>query len=519
VTTLFQNRLCACVRIVLVFPIVVSAGLSARAVEYAPAFPGAVGQGAVAIGGRGGDVYHVVTLKDYDPKKDEPVVAGSLRYAISSAHGPRTIVFDIGGGIRLHGTLTISRRKLTIAGQTAPGGITLWGYPLQVDGASDVIIRYIRVRTGDFNARAPKGNDSLHGKGGMDLDAPDANGIGVIHSSRIILDHVSTAWGMDETLSVTHSRDVTVQHSIIAEGLDRSFHPKGPHGYGSLIRGEITPADQDKGVGGYTLYGNLWALNRARNPSVGGEQTLKPGQSESQRRRADVNIVNNVIYGWSDRPTHRNDFGRIRLNFVGNYFVNGPANKSPFIFFDHNPAPTITYQDGNMLDANLNRELDGKIVGLPSDIGETFRGIDANDQLFGPLEGKPLNFFKTVAKQVVPADKAYSRVISSVGDSLARDAIDRRIIEYVTSRTGYPIDSQEMYRDAHGVLPGIDDLVVTRRPTGFDSDRDGIPDEFEKQLRLNPYNSCDRNCFNLSNSGYTNLEVYLNSLVHNLPGS
>jgi hypothetical protein len=324
---------------------------------------------------------------------------------------------------------------------------------------------------------------------------------------------------MDETLSVTHSRDVTVQHSIIAEGLDRSFHPKGPHGYGSLIRGEITPADQDKGVGGYTLYGNLWALNRARNPSVGGEQTLKPGQSESERRRADVNIVNNVIYGWSDRPTHRNDFGRIRLNLVGNYFVNGPANKLPFIFFDHNPAPTITYQDGNMLDANLNRELDGKIVGLPSDINDTFRGIDANDQLFGPSEGKPLNFFKTVAKHVVPADKAYSRVISSVGDNLARDTIDRRIIEYVVSRTGYPIDSQEVYRDAHGVLPGIDDLVVTRRPAGFDSDRDGIPDKFEKEHGLDAHNRCDCNCHNLSKAGYTNLEVYLDSLIHNASGS
>lgn len=518
-TTLFQNRLRTYTRIVFVFLIVTLPQLSARAFDCAQAFPGAVGQGAVAVGGRGGDVYHVVTLKDYDPQKCESAIAGSLRYAISSAHGPRTIVFDIGGGIKLHGTLTISQRKLTIAGQTAPGGISLWGYPLQVDGASDIIIRFIRVRTGDFNARAPKGNDSLHGKGAMDLDAPSANGIGVIHSSRIILDHVSTAWGMDETLSVTHSRDVTVQHSIIAEGLDRSFHPKGPHGYGSLIRGEITPADQDRGVGGYTLYGNLWALNRARNPSVGGEQTLKPGQSESERRRADVNIVNNVIYGWSDRPTHRNDFGRIRLNFVGNYFVNGPANKSPFIFFDHNPAPTIIYQDGNMLDANLNREMDGKIVGLPSDIGETFRGIDANDRLFGAPEGKPLNFFKAVAEHVVPAEKAYSRVISSVGASLVRDTIDRRVIEYVVSRTGYPIDSQEVYRNAHSVLPGIDDLVVTRRPAGFDSDRDGIPDRFEKEHGLDAHIPRDRNCHNLSKVGYTNLEVYLDSLIHNANGS
>ena len=126
------------------------------------------------MGGRGGDVYHVVTLKDYDPKKEEPVVAGSLRYAISSAHGPRTIVFDIGGGIRLHGTLTVSRSKLTIAGQTAPGAITLVGlstpsrwcfrchHPLS-----------IRVRTGDFNASAAKGQRLAAWKGRHGwLDAP-----------------------------------------------------------------------------------------------------------------------------------------------------------------------------------------------------------------------------------------------------------------------------------------------------------------------------------------------------------
>ena len=111
--TLFPNRLPARARIVFVLLIVVWPRLSARAVECAQSFPGAVGQGAVAVGGRGGDVYHVVTLEDYNPKKDEPVIAGSLRDAIKSAQGPRTIIFDVGGGIKLHGILTVDRSKLT----------------------------------------------------------------------------------------------------------------------------------------------------------------------------------------------------------------------------------------------------------------------------------------------------------------------------------------------------------------------------------------------------------------------
>ena len=484
-----------------------------RAADLLPAFPGAVGQGAATVGGRGGDVYHVVNLEDFDPDKREPPIPGSLREGILSAAGPRTIVFDVGGGIKLRTTLRISKQKLTIAGQTAPGGISVWGYPLSLSRSSDIVIRYLRARPGDFNARAPA-NSKLQGKGNQDLDGDKANAIDVIYSKRIILDHVSTAWGMDETLSVTHSRDVTVQNSIIAQALDHSFHEKITHGYGSLVRGEVTPADQERGVGGYTFFGNLWAMNRARNPSIGGEQSLKPSQTEDERRRADVNVVNNVIYGWVHRPTHRNEFGDVRINLVGNYYVNGPANKSPFVFYGHDPAQTIVFQDGNMLDANLNGQLDGKIVGTASDIENTFLGFEANDKLIGVSQGKPLNFFASVAEHVLPASQAYSRVLESAGASLARDAIDRRVVDSVVSRTGDLIDSQEVFRDADGTLAGIDDLGMLRRPTTFDSDNDGMPDAFEAQHQLNTHDPADRNHIDLSKDGYTNLEVYLDSLTH-----
>ena len=94
--------------------------VSAVARAALPAFPGAQGFGASAIGGRNGDVYHVTSLADTN-------TAGTLRYGINNAPAAgRTIVFDIGGSIVLTSNLSVSKSKITIAGQTAPGpGITL----------------------------------------------------------------------------------------------------------------------------------------------------------------------------------------------------------------------------------------------------------------------------------------------------------------------------------------------------------------------------------------------------------
>src|SRR5688572_19505048 len=206
-----------------------------------PAFPGAEGAGRLALGGRGGRVMRVVNLEDKGP--------GSLRAAVE-ASGPRIIIFDIGGTIRLEKPLVVRNGQVTIAGQTAPGGgITLRDRHFEI-AADDVVVRYIRARLGD--------------ESGVESDA-----FTISRGRRIIVDHVSASWSIDETLSSGSDyksakddlRDVTVQWSIISESLRRSVHAKGEHGYGSLLRG---------GRGArMSFHHNLWAHHVARMPRPG----------------------------------------------------------------------------------------------------------------------------------------------------------------------------------------------------------------------------------------------------------
>jgi len=99
------------------------------------AFPAAEGFGANAVGGRGGSVYVVTNLDDSGP--------GSLRDAVSAPD--RIVVFAVGGIIKIKNRIVLSKR-VTVLGQTAPGGgITVYGNGWSFSNANDAIVRYIRM--------------------------------------------------------------------------------------------------------------------------------------------------------------------------------------------------------------------------------------------------------------------------------------------------------------------------------------------------------------------------------------
>ena len=106
------------------------------------------------------------------------------------------------------------------------------------------------------------------------------------------------------------------------------------------------------------------------------------------------------------------------------------------------------------------------------------------------------------------AEEAYGRVLAGAGASLVRDSVDTRIIEEVRNGTATfgdgIIDSQAEV----GGFPALQSL-----PPPTDTDRDGMPDDWEAARGLDPLKASDGNATNLSGTYYTNLEVYLNGLV------
>src|SRR5690242_19952756 len=108
-----------------------------------PAFPGAWGGGMYSFGGRGGKVIVVTNLNDSGP--------GSFRDAVEQG-GPRIVVFNVAGVIRLKAAVSIRAPYITIAGNTAPGdGICIAGNTVQLD-THDVVVRHMRFRRGKTEA-------------------------------------------------------------------------------------------------------------------------------------------------------------------------------------------------------------------------------------------------------------------------------------------------------------------------------------------------------------------------------
>ena len=421
------------------------------------AFPGAEGAGRFSQGGRGGRVIAVTNLDDSGP--------GSFR-AAAEADRPRTIVFHVSGTIALKSDIIITNGRLTIAGQTAPGdGITLKDHTLNI-AADDVIVRYIRARLGAAS--------------GTQQDA-----LTVTEGRRIVVDHVSASWSVDETLSASSHYDaeeagvwdLTVQWSIIANSLRESNHDKGEHGFGSLIR-----AARGAKV---SFHHNLWANHLDRMPRPG-NYSLPHEDSVGGM----LDFRSNVFYNWGkERAGYNYDIStHIQYNFVDNSYVAGPDSLGNFAFDEQNQLARAHFA-GNSMNGII-----------PVDQRSLVSGhIPTGYWLDEPLDIAPVGSD--------PAPQAYERVLANAGAALARDAVDCSVVSGVRAGTGRIIDNEAQ----DGGWP-----VLHSRPAPNDGDQDGMPDDWERARSLDAARAdgaADRD-----QDGFSNLEEYLNDLA-SAPGA
>ncbi len=431
-----------------------------------PAFPGAEGGGMFASGGRGGEVYVVTTLEDYDPEKDMPI-EGSFRDAVSKDN--RIVVFNVSGVIDLKGPMRIHGKNITIAGQSAPGnGITLYGDETNISIAENIILRYMRFRPGAKNVHKGDSMDALWGRG----------------MKNMIVDHVSTSWSTDETMSLYRAENMTVQWSIISESLAMSGHTKGRHGYGAIWGGVNT-----------TYHHNLIANHTSRNPRIGGGTP----EADDNDHIANFDIRNNVIYNWGFNTCYGG--GRANTNFVYNYEKPGPGTRDEVrdrvIDCGEKNKPGQFYVFGNVLEGNEEVSADNSKGIYISEEAKEFTKIADK-----PFEMDAISHVKTDTPQ-----DAYKKVLARAGAVYPkRDALDARIIAQVKNDTGSFANLDEQV----GGLPFTEEI---HRPADFDKDLDGIEDAWELTHGLDPTNPKDSAQLCQDKSGYANIEVYLNSLV------
>ncbi|MBR0485965.1 MAG: carbohydrate-binding protein [Oscillospiraceae bacterium] len=441
------------------------------------AFPGAVGAGKYATGGRGGEVYHVTNLNDSG--------AGSFRDAVSQSG--RIVVFDVSGTIELKSNI-LCQSNITIAGQTAPGGsgITLKNYKMGMSG-DNIICRFISSRPGPY-ASTSSGNDAWGGAKG----------------SNSIIDHCSMGWTTDEQWGLYSNNEYyTVQYSVLGPADSWGGHAKGLHGFGIMM-----------GKGYLTFDHNLIIHNVSRNfrGKVEGQET--------------ADFTNNIIYDWG----YQTAYGTIgHLNYVNNTLKAGNSTTGGYhwMYVDSGTKPENfkVYCAGNqmiMQDGSLNSITYDNWSGvtLKETIGITMTDLHSDTAFQTIVNGENVSTATTCES----AEASYQHVISFAGNGISSDkrtAIDQQCAYETANGTGScsgtaEYDSSQTNLDKYNIQCGVTytypSAVMTKEIT--DNDNDGMDDEWEELRGLNPNDPTDING-DYCGLGYTNIEYYINDLTVN----
>lgn len=501
--------------------------VTTSAQEETPAFPGAEGHARYITGGRGGEIRHVTNLNDSGE--------GSLREALKGEK-PKTIVFDVSGYIDLQSQLDITSNT-TIAGQTAPSpGITLRYYTIYFGKCDNVIVRYIRFRRSQVKD-VNDGADATWGR----------------KRNKIMLDHCSFSWSIDEVASFYDNNNFTMQWCYITESLTNPGHSKGAHGYGGIWGGKLA-----------SFHHNLIAHVTNRAPRFNGARYQWNGYTdnmyydqykwENYVQAENVDFRNCVMYNCQSSSACYGGPGGGQINIVNNYYKAGPSNTNAKVVTkvtvgaDGNSTPELLWGmtsryfiNGNYVTAAGDKAANYDWKGVEYDgstaliDGERYskdpNRMNGSSATYAEKDG--VNYVKIKLDEPCPtgdvtthtAEMAYDKVLLFGGANLHRDLVDLRYVGEVSTGTATytgPVTGKpgqlDFINDPDGeqneTYPSFPDLTSESRGPGFDTDGDGMPDEWESLNGLDPHDSSDANTYTIDTKGwYTNIEVYLNALV------
>ncbi|WP_194526863.1 hypothetical protein [Zobellia roscoffensis] len=422
------------------------------------AFPSAEGFGKYASGGRGGAIFEVTNLNDSGE--------GSLRWAMAQKASARTIIFRVGGTINAINYINVPANT-TIAGETAPGGgILIKNGELRIR-ENNVIIRHIKSR---FQKNAPNSGAPYYNIKPFRLRSYDLSN----PLKDVILDHVSASWGNDENLGLSNVNGVTIQNSIFGECSKNVLAARSRH---------------------VSFLNNFLALGYGRNLLA----------NHSQTGEFAFEFINNIVYGYKYGTSGGE--GQ-RFSVINNKYVR-TKDESLDVDFEVTLAPTdpenggqwgtITdtkmYISGNNIQTDILTEYSGYSPGSSYAGDQVIHRKNLNPYLIDePYESS--GYVATSANDNSLDDK----LLSHVGSSITRDAVDARYISSYHSKSGRYGSS--------GSFPNI-----SSGSAYTDTDNDGIADNWEQNIG-GTVGQKDNNGDH-DGDGYTNLEEFLHFLAQN----
>jgi hypothetical protein len=291
---------------------------------------------------------------------------------------------------------------------------------------------------------------------GTNTDDTGESAVNLGDANTAILDHCSFEFGEWDSVDAVGAVNFTVSNCIIADPIGQQF---GAHV-------ETGPA---------TFYNTVWVNAHNRQPLD----------------KCNDQYINNVVYNYQAAYTVADTGGDFSHDILDNYFITGPSTTSPNDCFYQMDSNQSVYSTGNLLDSNDDGVLNGSST-TPGGVTVLTSPWSSTTPLIPTLSAAAAYASDILYSGALPHDQVDSLVISQV-ESLGTQG----------SILGSQ-DSDGLGNDGYGT-------IASGMPFE-DTSGDGIADYWAQANGLSTTNAAVGQ-EEYGSTGYTNLEVYINSLI------